>query len=139
MSKKILLQFTDLYNMTCVYCRVVCASKQLPVVFKKRLKLCFWAWTRMTWPRICESTFPSKISSHKSWKTSQLSNMLSNNVPLRVQRFEHNFQVQSLLSTCWKLLAFLESIGSLFNSKDAPCPTPPLRGCFARFFKLYKW
>ena len=40
----------------------------------------------MTWSRISESTFPSKISSHNSWKTAQLSKMLWNNVPLTVQR-----------------------------------------------------
>ena len=44
----------------------------------------------MTWPRISESTFHSKISSDNSWKTAQLSKMLCNNVPLTVQQFEHN-------------------------------------------------
>ena len=56
----------------------------------------------MTWPQISESTFPSKIPSHNSWNTTQ--------------RFEHNvlslqsFLVQCLLSACWKLPPFLESI-----------------------------
>ena len=57
---------------------------------KKQLKLCFCVWTRMPWPRTSESFFPSKISSHNSWKTAQLSKMLCNNAPLTVQRFEHN-------------------------------------------------
>ena len=55
-----------------------------------RLKLYFCFWTRMTWPLISESTFSSKISSHNSWKTTQLSKMLWNNVPLTVQRIKHN-------------------------------------------------
>ena len=95
MLKNMLLQFTDLYNMTCVYCRVedklcVFIKTTSSCIQKKKLKVCFCAWTRMTWPRISESTFPSKISSHNSWKTAQLSKMLCNNVPLTVQRFEHN-------------------------------------------------
>ena len=57
---------------------------------KKKLKLCFCVWTRMTWPRISESTFLSKISSHNSWKTAQLCKMLCNNVLLTLQRFERN-------------------------------------------------
>ena len=57
---------------------------------KKKLKLCFCVWTRMTWPRISESTFPSKISSNNSSKTAQLSKMVHINVPLTVQQFEHN-------------------------------------------------
>ena len=57
---------------------------------KKKLKLWFCVWTRMTWTRISESTFSSKISSHNSWKTAQLSKMLCNNVPLTFQQFEHN-------------------------------------------------
>ena len=95
MLKNILLQFTDLYNMTHVYCREedklsVCIKTTPSCIQKKKLKLCFCVWTRMTWPRISESTFPSKISSHNSWKTAQLSKMLFNNVPLTVQRFERN-------------------------------------------------
>ena len=147
-----LIQFTDLYNMTSAYCRVedsLHASKQLPLFKKKKkfrsrhpdlflrkgvlkicskftwehhcqsaisikflcnfltiafglgvrspvnllhifrtpflrtalggcfwkLKLCFCVWTRMTWPPISESTFPSKISSQSSWKTAPLSNI----------------------------------------------------------------
>ena len=42
----------------------------------------------MTWPRISESTFSSKISSQISWKSAQLSKMFRNNVPLSAQRFE---------------------------------------------------
>ena len=81
--------------MTCVCCREedklhVCIKTTPSRIQKKKLKLCFCVWTRMTWPRISESTFPSKISSHNSWKTAQLSKMLCNNVPLTVQRFEHN-------------------------------------------------
>ena len=44
----------------------------------------------MTWPQISESTFPTKIPSHSSWKTAQLSKMLCNNAPLKTQRFELN-------------------------------------------------
>ena len=36
----------------------------------------------------------SKISSHNSWKTTQLSKMLWNNVPLTVQRIKHNDLLQ---------------------------------------------
>ena len=95
MLKNILLQFIDLCNMTCVYCRVkdklcVCIKTTPSCIQKKKLKLCFCVWTRMTWPRISESTFPSKISSHNSWKTAQLSKMLCNNVPLTVQWLERN-------------------------------------------------
>ena len=87
------LQFTDLYNMTCVYCREedklsVCI-KTTPSCTQKK-KLCFCVWTRMTWPRISKSTFPSKLSSNNSWKTTQLSKMLSNNVSLTVQLIERN-------------------------------------------------
>ena len=48
--------------------------------------LTFITWCMcMTWPQISESTFPSKISPHILWKTAQLSKMLCNNDPLRVQ------------------------------------------------------
>ena len=57
---------------------------------KKEIKTLLFRLNGMTWPRISESTFPSKISSHNSWKTAQLSKVLCNNVPLNVQRFEHN-------------------------------------------------
>ena len=95
MLKNILLPFTDLYSMTCVYCReenkLSVSIKTTPsCIQKKKLKLCFCVWTPMTWPRIFKSTFPSKISSHNCWKTAQLSEMLRNNVPLTVQWFEHN-------------------------------------------------
>ena len=69
------------------------------------------------------------------WIYFSLSKMICNNVPLTVQRPEHNavsFLVQCLLSTYWKLLPFLESICfffydfitieyliNLFNSKAA--------------------
>ena len=95
------------------------ASKQLLVVFKKILKLSLCVWTRMTWPWISESTFFSKISSHISWKTTQLSKRLSSNIPLTVQRFELNAPspgspcVMSL-STYWKLLRFLKRIWFFF-------------------------
>ena len=95
MLKNILLSFTDLYNVTCVYCREesklsVCIKTTPSCIRKKKLKLCFCVWTRMTWPRIFKSTFPSKISPHISWKSAQLSKMLCNSVPLTVQQFEHN-------------------------------------------------
>ena len=95
MLKKILLQFFDLYNMTCVYCReeeklYICIKKTPSYIQKKELTLYFCLWTRMTWTHISESTFPCKISSHNSWNAAQLFKMLCNNVPLTVQRFEHN-------------------------------------------------
>ena len=68
----------------------LCIKTTLSVIQKKKSKLCFCVWTRMTWPRFSESTFPSKTSSHNSWKTAKLSKMLCNIVPLTVQRFEHN-------------------------------------------------
>ena len=64
------------------------ASKQLPVVFrKKKLKLCFYIWKRITWPGIFESTFPSKTLtlerqlSYLKWFATMC---------LTVERFEHN-------------------------------------------------
>ena len=95
MLKKILLQFTELYNLTCVYCRVedklsIYIKTTSSCIQKKKLKLRFCVWTHMTWPRIFESTFPFKISSYNSWKTVHLSKMVCNSVPLTVQRFEHN-------------------------------------------------
>ena len=112
--------------MTCVYCRVqnkfsVCIKTTSSCIQKKKLKLCFCIWTRMTWPRISESTFPSKISSHNSWKTAQLSKMImkvslwqSND--LNTMLCHQSFLVQCLLSTYWKLLPFSESIWLLFFS-----------------------
>ena len=93
--KNILLQFSDLYNMTCVYSReedkmYVWIETTPSYIQKKTLKLCFCVWTRMTWPQTSKSTFPCKISSHSSRKTAQLPKMLCNNVPPTVQRFEHN-------------------------------------------------
>ena len=90
-----ILQFSDLYNMTCVHCRLVdklsVFIKTTPsCIQKKRLQLCFCVWTRMTWSWISESTFPSKIPSHNSWKTAQLPKKLCNSVSLTVQRFEYN-------------------------------------------------
>ena len=127
MLKNKLLQFNDFYNMTCVYWREedklsVCNKTTPSCIPKKKLKFCFCIWTRMTWPLTSKSTFPSKISLHNSWKTAQLCKMLCNNVTLTIQRFEYNalyqsFLVQCLLSTYWKLLVFLESIWSFFNSK----------------------
>ena len=128
--------------MTCVYSREedklsACIKTTPSCIEKKKSKFCFCIWTRMTWPLISESTFPSRISFHNSWKTAELSKMLFNNDPLTVQRFELNalspeFLGQCLLSTYWKLLPFLESIWfffydfwtieyliSLFNSKAA--------------------
>ena len=51
----------------------------------------------MTWPRIFKSTFLSKIPSHNSWKTAQLSKMLCNNVPLITQLFEHHVLLPEFL------------------------------------------
>ena len=90
-----LLQFSDLYTMTCVHCRLedklsVFIKTTPSCIQKERLKLCFCVWKRMTWSWISESTFPPKMLSHNSWKTAQLSKMLCNDVPLTVQRFEHN-------------------------------------------------
>ena len=82
MLKNILLQFTDRYN-TCVYCRI---EDKLSVCIKTTP-----SWSCMTWSWISESTFSSKISSHKSWKIAQLSKMVCNNNILQtVQRFGHN-------------------------------------------------
>ena len=128
--KNILLQFTELYNMTCVYCReedklFVCIKTTPSCIQKKKLKLCFCVWTRMTWLRISESFFTSKILSHKSWKTAHSSNIkyfatmpLWPSSDLSTMLCHYSFLVQCLLSTC-KLLAFLESIWSVFNSKAA--------------------
>ena len=95
MLKNILLQLTDLYTMTCVYCREedklsVCIKTTPSCIQEKKLKLCFGVWTHMIWPWTFESFFRSKISSHNSWKTAELSKILCNNVPLTVQQFEHN-------------------------------------------------
>ena len=138
-----LLQFTDLYNLTCVYCRVedklsVCSKAALSCIQKKKLKLCFCVWTHMTWPRISESTFPSKIPSYNSWETAQLSKMLLSKIlwqsnDLSTILCHQSFLVQCLLSTYRKLFLFLESIWlflfydfqtieyliSLFSSKAA--------------------
>ena len=140
-AEKHTFAITDLYHMTCVYCREedklsACIETTSSCIHKKKLKICFCVWTRMTWPRISKSTFPSKISFHNSWKTTQLSIMLSNNVPLTVQAIWAQcsvtriswcsffsqptgsfLPVQFLLATYWKLPAVLESIWSLFNSK----------------------
>ena len=80
--------------MTCVYYReedkLSVYIKTTPsYIQKNKLKLCFSVWTHMAWPQFSEFTFPSKISSHSSWKTAKLSKMLCNNVPLTVQRFDH--------------------------------------------------
>ena len=112
MLKNILLQFTDLYNMTCAYGREedklsACIETTPSCIHKKKSKLCFCVKTRMTWPWISESTFPSKISS--LWPSNDLSTMFC----------YQSFLVQFLLSTYSKVLAFLDSIWSLFNSKAA--------------------
>ena len=56
------------------------------------IKLCICVWTR-----ISESTFPSNIPSHSSWKTVQLSKILCNNVPLITQQFERNVLLPEFL------------------------------------------
>ena len=67
----------------------VCMHQKKPpsCIQEKKLKVRFCVWTRMSWPRISECTFSSKIS-HNSWKTAQLSKMLWNDVPPTVQWFE---------------------------------------------------
>ena len=79
----------------CIVELFVCIKATPSCIQKKKLKPCFSIWTCMTWPRIPESTFPSKISSHNSWQTAQLSKMLCNNVPLTLQRFEHKHNALS--------------------------------------------
>ena len=75
----------------CIVDKKISCIKTTPrCIQKKKLKLCFCVWKLMTWPRIFESTFPSKILSHISWKTAQICKMLSNSVPLTIQKFEHN-------------------------------------------------
>ena len=127
MLKNILLPFTDNYSMRRVCCREedklsVGNKATLSCIWKKKLKLCFWVWTRMAWPRISEPAFPSKIAYNKSWKTAQ---NLKYFVTMSLWQFNdlspmlcHQiFLVQCLLLTYWKLPAFLESIWSVFSSK----------------------
>ena len=95
MLKNILVEFTELYDMTFMYFgvedKLFVYIKTIPSCIQKReLKLCFCLWTCVAWPRISESTFHSKISFQNSWKTTQLSKMVRNNVPLTVHQFEHN-------------------------------------------------
>ena len=107
--------FTDLYKMTCVYCREedrlsVCI-KATPscIKKKKKLKLCFCVGTHMTWPQISESTFPLKyhptilerqlryikcFATMCLWQSNDLSTMLCH----------QSFLVQCLLGIYWKLL-----------------------------------
>ena len=120
MLKNILLQFTDLYNMTCVYCREedklsVCIKTTPSCIQKKKLKLCFCVWTRMTWPRISESSFPLKY--HAITLERQLNYVqcfatmsLWQSNDLIIMLCYQSFLVQCLLSTYWKLFPFLESI-----------------------------
>ena len=137
MLKNMALQFTDLFNMTCVYCRVedrlsVIIKTTPSCIKKKKKETLLLVWTRMAWPWIPEFTFPSKISSHKSWKTVQLSKMVCNNVPLTVKDlstilYHQSFLVQFFLAAYWKLLPILFFLwfsihwvfGKLFNSKAA--------------------
>ena len=63
------MQFTDLFSMTCVFCRLedcLDASKQLKVVFKKRNLNFAFAFEHVALTSNSESTFPSNISFHKS-------------------------------------------------------------------------
>ena len=91
MLKNIILQFTDLYNMTCVYCRVedklsVCIKATPSCIQKNKLKLWFCVWTRMTWPQISESTHPKSLERQFNylkwlatmplWHSNNLSTML---------------------------------------------------------------
>ena len=104
---------------------------------KKKPKLCFCVWIRMTWLEFLNLLFPLKyhptalerqfnylkcFSKMSLWQSNDLSAMLCH----------QSFLLQCLLSTYWKLLPFLESIWnffydfwaieyliSLFNSKAA--------------------
>ena len=96
--------------ITFVYCKVkdklsVCIKTKTPSrIPEKESKLCICVWTPMTWPRISESNFRSKIPSHNSWKRTELSKLFcNNNVPLVAQRFEHNVLPQDFpgaVSSC---------------------------------------
>ena len=104
----------------------VCIKTTPSCIQKKKLKLCNCVWTRMTWPRIYESFFTSKISSYNSSKTAQSSNIkyfatISRrpSIDLSTMLCHQSFLVQCLLSSYWKLLGFLESIWSVLNSKAA--------------------
>ena len=124
MLKNKLFQFTDLCNMTCVHCRVkyklfVCIKTTPSCIHKKKLKLCFCVWTRMTWPRISESTLPLKY--HPTNLERQLRYLKWNNVPLTVQQFKHNALSLEFPGAvfCLNLLeapSFLESIWFFFLS-----------------------
>ena len=84
MLKKILLQLTDLYNMTCVYYRVVCmyqSNCQLVLALVLRLN----TYDKTSHFRIY---FSSKMSSRDSWKRAKLTKMLYNNAPLTFQQFD---------------------------------------------------
>ena len=120
MLKNILLQFTELYNLTCVYCRVedklsIYIKTAPSCIQKNKLKLCFCVWTRMTWPQIFESNFSLKY--HPTTLEKQLiclkwfarvSLWQSNN--LGTMLYHQSFLVQYLLSTCCNFFPFLESI-----------------------------
>ena len=85
-----------------MYCREedklsICIKTTPSCIQKKKLKFCIW--TCMIWPWISESTFPSKMSSHISWKTAQFSKMLCNNDSLTVERFERNALSPEFLGT----------------------------------------
>ena len=126
MLKNILLSFTGLYNMTCVYCReVVCMHQNNSQLYsKKEIKTAFvfeHAWLDLEFPNLLfllkyhPTTLGRQLSYLKCfatmslWPSNDLSTMLCH----------HSFLVQCLISTYWKLLIFLESIWSLFNSKTA--------------------
>ena len=89
MLKNILLQFTDPYNMTCVYCReedklFVCIKTTL--YSQKKIKTLYLRLNAYDLTSNFWIYFPSKVSSHNSWKTAEISKMLS----LTVQQFKHN-------------------------------------------------
>ena len=79
-----------------VYCIVedsslLCLKTKTPsCILKKKLKLCIYVWTSMTWLQALESTLLFKTASRNSWETAQLSKMLCDNAPLTVQQFGHN-------------------------------------------------
>ena len=128
MLKNILFQFNNLYNVTCVYCRVedklsLCIKATPSCIQKKKLKLHFSVRTRTTWPRFSVFTSASKISSHNSWKTTQLSKMICNNFPLTVLRFERSSLSPEFpgavpsLNLLEALLVFREYLGFFYDFK----------------------
>ena len=116
MLKNILLQFTDLYNMICVYCReedklFLCIKTTPSCIHKKKsnktllLRLVTYDLTSNFW-----IYFPSKVLSYIFWKTAEISKMLYKNVPLTVQQFKAK---RSVIRVSWCSI-FFQPIGSSF-------------------------